>query len=242
MLRLLGVVVSIGLADSLNPSTLAPALYLATGEHAVRDLIQFTLGVVGVYLLGGLLLVIGPGEAILALVPHPHATARYVLETIAGVVMLVAGFLLWTHRYRLAKPRDDDDEQRKEAGRPALLLGVTITVVELPTAFPYFAAIAAIVGSGEGLVHQLVLVVIYNACFVLPLVLIIVVVEVAGDQAERILSGVRDYLQQHWPVILAVVALVAGTFTTVIGVLGLAGLGHGPVAGFSRGVRKVIAR
>ena len=241
MLRLLGVVVSIGLADSLNPSTLAPALYLATGEHAVRDLIQFTLGVVGVYLLGGLLLVIGPGEAILALVPHPHATARYVLETIAGVVMLAAAVLLWTHRYRLAKPRNDD-ENRKQAGRPALLLGVTITVVELPTAFPYFAAIAAIVGSGEGLVHQLVLVVIYNACFILPLVLIIVVVEVAGDQAERILSGVRDFLQQHWPVILAAVALVAGLFTTVIGVLGLAGLGHSPVAGFSRRVRKVIAR
>jgi cytochrome c biogenesis protein CcdA len=241
MLRLLGVVVSIGLADSLNPSTLAPALYLATGENAVRDLIQFTLGVVGVYLLGGLLLVIGPGEAILALVPHPHATARYVLETIAGVVMLVAAFLLWTHRYRLAKPRSDD-EKPKEAGRPALLLGVTITVVELPTAFPYFAAIAAIVGSGEGLVHQLLLVVIYNACFVLPLVLIIVVVEVAGDQAERILSRVRDFFQQHWPVILAVVALVAGVFTTVIGVLGLAGLGHSSVAGFSRRVRKVIAR
>ena len=114
MLRLIALVLSIGLADSLNPSTLAPALYLATGEHAVRDLIQFTLGVVGVYLLGGLLLVIGPGAAILALVPHPHATARYVLETSAGVVMLVAGFLLWTHRYRLAKPRDDDDEKRKE--------------------------------------------------------------------------------------------------------------------------------
>ena len=36
MLRLIGLVVSIGLADSLNPTTLAPALYLASGEHA-RD-------------------------------------------------------------------------------------------------------------------------------------------------------------------------------------------------------------
>ena len=34
MLRLIGVVVSIGLADSLNPTTIAPALYLASGEHA----------------------------------------------------------------------------------------------------------------------------------------------------------------------------------------------------------------
>ena len=35
-------------------------------------------------------------------------------------------------------------------GRSSALLGATITAVELPTAFPYFAAIAAIVGSGLG--------------------------------------------------------------------------------------------
>ena len=32
MLRLIGLVISIGLADSLNPTTIAPALYLATGQ------------------------------------------------------------------------------------------------------------------------------------------------------------------------------------------------------------------
>ena len=44
MLRVLGLVISIGLADSLNPTTIAPALYLATGDkarapgHRVHDL------------------------------------------------------------------------------------------------------------------------------------------------------------------------------------------------------------
>ena len=30
MLRLIGLMISIGFADSLNPSTIAPAMYLAT--------------------------------------------------------------------------------------------------------------------------------------------------------------------------------------------------------------------
>ena len=34
VLRLIGIVVSIGLADSLNPTTIVPALYFATGDRA----------------------------------------------------------------------------------------------------------------------------------------------------------------------------------------------------------------
>ena len=48
MLRLIGLVISIGIADSLNPTTIAPALYLATAEHARGRLIQFTAGVFAV--------------------------------------------------------------------------------------------------------------------------------------------------------------------------------------------------
>ena len=42
MLRLIGIVISIGLADSLNPTTIAPALYLATGENARNRVAEFT--------------------------------------------------------------------------------------------------------------------------------------------------------------------------------------------------------
>ena len=53
MVRLVGIVISIGLADSLNPTTIAPALYLATGERARGRVAEFTAGVFAVYFLGG---------------------------------------------------------------------------------------------------------------------------------------------------------------------------------------------
>src|SRR5947209_2925362 len=72
MFRLLGLVISVGLADSLNPSTIGPALYLATGRQGRRQVVQFTVGVVLVYFIGGALVTLGPGRLLLSLLPHPH--------------------------------------------------------------------------------------------------------------------------------------------------------------------------
>ena len=147
MLRLIGLAVSIGLADSMNPSTIAPGLYLAMGQRPRTGLIQFTLGVFAVNFVGGAVIALGPGQALLALVPHPSPTARYILETVAGVVMLIGAALLWSRRKRLAQRKLPEPSTK---GRSALLLGLTVSAVELPTAFPYFAVIAAAVGSGLG--------------------------------------------------------------------------------------------
>src|SRR5438045_9746585 len=112
MLRLIGLAVSIGLADSLNPTTIAPALYLATGERARTRVAECTLGVFVVYLLGGAAIALGPGQLILSLVPSPDADTRHVLEIIAGAAMLVVAVVLWLHRDRLSQRRMPDLRSR----------------------------------------------------------------------------------------------------------------------------------
>jgi len=238
VLSLIGLVLSIGLADSMNPATIAPGLYYAIGDQPRRGVTQFTLGVVAVNFVGGAIIALGPGEAILALVPKPDATARYIGETVAGVVVLVAAVVLWRRRKRLAQrqlpaPRSE--------GKSAALLGATISAVELPTAFPYFAALAAIVDSGFGPVRQLVLVAIYNVAFVFPLILMIATLMIAPDRAASILQSARDWLQRRWPLLLAVLALVAGLFVLALGITGLAGSRGGTVGSVSRRVRGVIS-
>jgi len=238
MLRLIGLVVSISLADSLNPSTVGPALYLASGEQPHRNVLRFTVGVAGVSFVAGAVLTIGPGQALLALVPRPGPTVRYIAETVAGVGMLIAAGVLWRKRHRLGH-RAAMDSPRRTAS--PVVLGVTIEAVELPTAFPYFAAIAAIVASGLNVERELILVVIYNVCFVSPLLLILLTLRVAGESAERVLTAVRTYLAEHWPVLLAGVALLAGLFITALGVTGLAiGVG-GNVGHISGRVRRIIS-
>ncbi len=237
MLRLALLCVTIGLADSINPTTIGPALYLAGGRHARTHVIQFTLGVFVVYLLGGLLLALGPGQLLLSVVPHPDREDRFVLETIAGAAIFIGGLFLLAYRHRLAR---FDVPTPKSRGRSSAILGATITAVELPTAFPYFAAIAAVVGSGFGPARQTVLIVLFNICFVLPLVAIVVTLTTAGEGATRILVAARNWLDSRWPVVLATLALLAGAFVMLLGAAGLAGLGHGHFGGFARHFRRII--
>ena len=142
-------------------------------------------------------------------------------------MLLTFAAVLWTFRRLLVKrelPEVHTD------GRSSALLGATITAVELPTAFPYFAAIAAVVGSGYGVWHQVFLILIFNVAFVLPLLAIVAILTFAGSDAQRTLITTRSWLEKHWPVALAVVGLIAGLFCVFIGITGLVGLHRGDTA------------
>jgi cytochrome c biogenesis protein CcdA len=223
MLRLAGIVISIGLADSLNPTTIAPALYLASGPQSRQRVLRFTLGVFLVYLVGGAVIALGPGQLLLSLLPRPDAEDRQVIEVIVGALMIGAAGVLWRHREPLGRRRLPGGSSGR---RSSAMLGATIMAVELPTAFPYFAAIAAIVGSGLGPARQLLLLLLFNVCFVLPLLSIVATLWLAGDHAEQVLGRCRDFLQRHWPTLVAGAALLVGLLVILLGISGLAGRGH----------------
>ena len=237
MLRLLGLVISIGLADSVNPSTIAPALYLAAGDRPRAQVIEFTVSVFVVYLAGGALIALGPGELLRTALPHLHRTIRDIAEVVAGVLLIAAAAFLWHRRERLsARGMPRAAAQRKSS----VLLGATITAVELPTAFPYFAAIAAVAGSGLDPARQLVLLVIFNVCFVLPLIGIVVMLTFAGDRAERMIVRARDFLERRWPIVLACLLLVIGLVAVVLGGTSLAAGTHSRVGRFFRHFRQAL--
>ncbi|MGO9956416.1 MAG: GAP family protein [Solirubrobacteraceae bacterium] len=219
ILRLVGVVVSVGLADSLNPSTVGPALYLATVRQRVWRVIQFTIGVFTVNLAAGLLLAIGPGRLLIGLIPHPQRTARHVIELVAGVILLVAAVALWWGRRGLA--RRELPMRGGGGGGSALIAGASIAAIELPTAVPYLAVIAAIDASSAGVPQEIGLVALYNVVFVLPLLAIVVVLLVAGERADPWLQKGGAWLQRRWPLVLASLLLLVGGALTVVGGTGL---------------------
>jgi cytochrome c biogenesis protein CcdA len=218
MLRLIGIVVSIGLADSLNPTTIAPALYLATGERGRERVAEFTLAVFAVYFVGGAAIAVGAGQLIGPLLPHPRHHIANIIEMAVGLAMICVAGVVWRHRNRLAlrEPPDFDPH-----GRSSWVLGASITAIELPTAFPYFAAIAAVVGADVDVLGDLLLLLLFNVCFVLPLLGILATLTFWPDQADRLLSIGRGFLQRRWPVVLAGVALLAGVFVATLGVTGI---------------------
>jgi cytochrome c biogenesis protein CcdA len=219
--QLVILVVSIGLADSLNPGTIAPALFLATTARPRLQVGAFATGVLAVNMAGGALIALGPGQLLLSVLPRPHPTAKHIIEAVVGAALLVAAAVVVAHRKRLRQRKLAPRETGKRSG---FILGAAITAVELPTALPYFAAIAAIVGSDAHVLAQLLLLALFNLAFLAPVWAILVVLWIARGHAEPLLARLGDRLEHHWPTAVGV----------LLGAVGLAALGFG-IAGLVDG-------
>ena len=213
------LVLGIALVDGLNPSTIAPALVLAVKRRGVVLVSLFTLGVFFPSVAAGLLVVVGPGRALIDLIPHIGTHAKHLIEIGAGVALAAAAWILWIHRHRVAggMSRDLPGGALGAAG-----LGAGIILAELPTAFPYFAALAGIVGSSATLVGQLELVVLFNVAFVLPLLVILGVRTFAGPRSERLLELTRGALDRYVGVFLPCAVGLIGAVLIVLGAAGIA--------------------
>jgi cytochrome c biogenesis protein CcdA len=218
MSRLLLVVLSIGFADSANPSTVAPALYLATTKRPERQLAGFILGVFAVYLAGGLVLLLGPGHYLVARIPRPSSTTMNWLELGAGIALLVAAVALWRGRDRISRHLRSHEGRIR---RSSILLGGGIMLVELPTAVPYFAVIAALADSSRSTTAQIALLVLFNAAFVVPLLVILVVVRLAGARGARALDRAHEYIHRRAPVLIPGAVLVLAVVLVALGAVGL---------------------
>jgi cytochrome c biogenesis protein CcdA len=217
VLTLTLLVATIAVVDSLNPSTVMPALYLA-GAPRARGLGSFTVGVFAVNLVGGIVLILGPGPELISALKGIGPLAEHVAEAAAGVALLVFAWLLWRAR-RSSDPVARAPRSRRRGA--AFALGAGIAAIEFPTAFMYFGAVSAILVSSAGAPAQLALVTAYNVLFVLPLVAILAVRHYAGERTERRLATIRTRLQALAPRALAAVTGGAGAVLASLGVVGL---------------------
>lgn len=218
MKELVILVLGIALADGLNPSTIAPALVLAVRRQGALLVAMFAAGVFVPSFAAGVLVVIGPGRALIALLPHVSPTAKHLLEIAGALALAVLAVLLWIHRAKVTSGM-----KRDPPGGPlgAAGLGAGIMLAELPTAIPYFAALAAIVGSSASLLVQLELVALFNVSFILPLLVIVGIRLLAGPRSQKLLDRTRDVLDRYIGVVLPCAVGVLALALLVTGVHGL---------------------
>ena len=217
MLALLGVVISVGLADSINPSTVGPTLYLASGRDAGRSLLGFIAGVFVVSAAAGVVLVVGPGHALLAHRPNPHT--EHVVEVCAGTVLVALAAGLWFARTRIARRVIRNE---RVIQRTSILVGAGIMAVELPTALPYFAVIAAVAGSGRAVTTQVGLILLFNLVFVAPLLAVLAIRQLAGTRGVDWLVTARERLERHAELLVPALVLLVSAILIAIGAVGLA--------------------
>jgi cytochrome c biogenesis protein CcdA len=212
------LVASIAFADSLNPSTVLPALYLSTGRHPARQITSFALGVFAVSFAAGVLIVAGPGQLILGVLPHVDRPAKHIVEIGVGVALLLVAVGFMHSGQAITKRIPSGSSGRASS---TFVLGAGIMVVELPTALPYFAALAAIIGSGSSFGAQIGYVVLFNVVFVLPVLAVLALRMLAGRRAEERIGALGDWIRRYAHNVVAVLAGAAGVGFVAVGVAGL---------------------
>jgi len=182
-------IAGVGLVDSLNPATIAVAVVLATTERPLWRLAGYTAGIFAVYFLGGLILTLGPSQLIRTATSHPSGLGFDIGFIVAGLVAFAFAVWIFLHRHDQAKIPDVDVKPGS-----AVVLGAGITAVDLPTAFPYFAAIVAILGEDLSAPPEILLLLLFNVMYVLPIIVIAIVAVVLGERAEGPLLKIRAHL------------------------------------------------
>lgn len=223
MLSLAVAVVAIALPDCVNPSLIGAELLFGAGPHAARRTAAFALTAFTVTLVIGVALALGLGDLILSVLPKPGAAVKYALITAAGILLFAGGTLVWMRRKALTRSAPEDRADRGAPGSP-VLLGSGIAALEVLTAFPYFTAIALIVGSSVSGSGKLLLLVLYCVVYAAPLFAIAVVCLVAGSRADAVLRPVISWLLTRWPVLIAPLGVIVGIGLMSYGIVRLGSL------------------
>lgn len=205
------IVAGIAVVDSLNPGTIGPALVLAVSARPVRHILEFAVGFFVVNVAGGILLAAG-----LSALPTPSDNLKHMAAVVAGAALVVAAVVLLRAHDRLTRPKVEEKPVRVRSGS-AVFLGAGLALAELPTAFPYFAAVAAIDAADLTRVQEFALIAGFNLLFLAPVLVIAGLIAFFPEAWQRFIDPVRRWMRAHWPQVLAAVFAVGGAALLVYG-------------------------
>jgi len=181
---LLLALVALALLDSLNPVTIAGAVFLLLTPRPVPRTLSFVAGAGLAYFAGGVLLYLGLGAVFVRVLDYLSGPWMHGLLVVLGAVMVATG--VWMQR---RKPKEGTERPFKNLHPAAtFLIGASVTGSDLPTAFPLIIAVERMTQAGLGLPGALAALALYVVVYALPLMLLL-----AGYLALR--GGAATFLR-----------------------------------------------
>ncbi|MCW4029281.1 MAG: GAP family protein [Candidatus Bathyarchaeota archaeon] len=196
MIELLATLISLALVDCLNPATIATQAFLLIGtEKPKARAITHAIGVYVAYFMIGFLIIFGLGESLKQLFAFTLGTTEYVILLVLGFVLILFACLMKTSN---GGSRIDRYLQKVRTMSPTktFFFGFFSTFMDIPTAFPYFAAIAILIGVQLSFLGITALLLIYNFIYVLPLLVLVVIYLAARKECATQLQRINDVINK----------------------------------------------
>ena len=213
MSALLPSLIAIAALDSLNPSAIALQVYLLGTTKPIPRSLAFVIGIFLAYWTSGLLAVLGLNQFIQTVIANSGFSLStpllYTIQLLIGIILLVVGIML-----RIPAQTEPVKTPTKLTLARTFLLGMSVTVLELPTALPYFAAIEQIARADLDLLSIASILALYNLIFVLPPIALVVLYLLFHRQSFvlSLLQRINRSIAIYSPHILRFVLLGLGIF------------------------------
>ena len=222
MLPLLLILTTVALIDSMSmiPLCVVPLAAILGGRRPMLGAASFLSGIFLAYAGVGLLLLLGLDAFFDTLATgvsrwwNQPNTPELVLQIAVGAAMV--GFA-----WKLAYAR----ETHTDRGAPSIIslrqgfvLGVVLTLVGMPGAFPYFGAIDQILRADLPYTTAGFALLLYNIVFLLPLVALMIVRLVLPAHSEAIFRRVADVTSRWGRNLIVALLVVLGTVFVADGI------------------------
>jgi cytochrome c biogenesis protein CcdA len=204
MPELLGTLAAIALLDSINPNAMAVQIYLLSTPRPIPRSIAFIFGDFLAAWISGMLIALGLMQLVTNLFDR-LGDLLYVLQFIIGVVLIILG-------WNIGKLMQQSKVKRPKSLKPTatFFFGLTMALVEAPTALPFLVAIERITQTNPTLPKLALLLLFYVLIFIFPLVVLVSVYYFTQNRASRILANIQAFVNRWFPILFRFVLIVFG--------------------------------
>ncbi|MDZ4769871.1 MAG: GAP family protein [Chloroflexota bacterium] len=212
-LSLVGGILGIAVVDSLNPSLFLGQMLLFTTRRPLPRLMAYMVGLLVVNFIAGILLVLGIGATITDFIASIDPAVLLSLQIAFGAALLIFGL-----RFK-PQPIAVDDRQPPVNLWKAFLFGVVVMVNEMTTAIPLVIAAERIAGASLSLAATVLLLIMYNLIFALPLLGFIGAYLSLRERFTARIDAINRGVQMWMPRLTRWFALGIGAVLVVQGIL-----------------------
>lgn len=196
----------LALLDTLSPATIGVTVYLLLTEtkRLASRLLIYLLTVAGFYFSVGVMLMLGMGVLLDAAVSLFQSRVVSWIMFIIGVVLFIASF------YIPPKKKTDLPRPKSKSKFSMVALGITTALVEVGTAFPYFAAIGLMTTSNLAFYQWLPIMAGYNIIMVLPPLILFMMHLLFGRMMQKPLERLHVKITKQSGSVLSWVLCIVG--------------------------------
>ena len=222
MTELLIVLTPIGLLDSTSmiPICIVILVVLLAGPRPLLSSSALIFGIFVTYVATGLLILLGLQSVFdeisaytLRLWKNPE-TEELIFQVVIGAVLLAFGVRIAIAR----KGRTEQPVASDMTAAQAFLAGAGLTIVGLPGAVPYFAAIDLILRAEVTLLQRLLALGYYNIVFVTALAAIVALRLILGERSTGILDAVKRFFDIWGQRLIVALLVVLGVVLLADGI------------------------